>query len=174
MAPRRFVCRYWYFQEACWLHLQGSPRRVTMMDCFEDGSNKLLQNVCSCIPTQTVTSQKTGMFDTMFLEQRIINTWWKMTMFFTHNPWDASTLISQYPVIGISTWPAECNEIKGHNNNADVIYQIVAIKISFQFSRMPTQCEANYTFSEKPIHNTWKVTQGGQNPRLLIIYLEFI
>lgn len=95
-------------------------------------------------------------------------------LFFTHNPWDASNLNSQYFVIGISTWLAECNEIKGHNNNADVIYQIVAIKISFQFSRMPTQREANYTFSEKPIHNTWEVTQGGQNPRLLIIYLEFI
>lgn len=31
-TPCRLVCRYRYLQEACCLHLQGSPRRVTTME----------------------------------------------------------------------------------------------------------------------------------------------
>jgi len=38
-------------------------------------------------------------------------------------------LNSHYLVIDILTSLVECNEIKGHNTDVDVIYQIVAIKI---------------------------------------------
>jgi hypothetical protein len=49
----------------------------------------------------------------------------------------------------------------------------VAIRICFQFSWMPTQYAAYHTFSEKLIHNKRKVTEYGQSPILLNIYLEF-
>jgi len=133
-TPCRLVCRYWYLQEACWLRLQGSPRRVTTMDCLEDGGSQLLQNVCSCMPVHTVTSKKSGMFDTKFCAQRITITWRQMTMFFRVTPRDASTSNSHYLVSDISTRLDECNEIKGHNTSVHVIYQTVEIKISFQFS----------------------------------------
>lgn len=163
-TPCRLVCRYWYLQEACWLHLQGSLRRVTTMDCLEDGGSKLLQNDCSCIPVRIVTSQKSGMFDTMFCAQRIINTWWQMNMFFRVIHWDASTLNSHYLITDISTWLDKCNEIKGHNTDVEVTYQIVAIKISFQFSWIWTQCAAYHTFSEKLICNKRKEIECGQIP----------
>jgi hypothetical protein len=154
-------------------NFNGSPRRLTIRDCLKAGGHKLLQNICSCILVHTVTTQKSGMFDTMFCAQRIIITWWQMIIFFRVAPRDASTSNSHYIEMDISTWLDECNEIKGHNTNVDVIYQIVAIRISFQFSWMPTQCAAYHTFSEKLIHNKRKVTECGQSPILLNFYLEF-
>jgi hypothetical protein len=127
-------------------------RRVTTMDYLEDEGSKLLQNVCSCIPVHIVTSQKSGMFDTTFCAQRIINTWSQINMFFRVIPWDATTLNSHYLITDISTWLNECNEIKGHNTEVDVIYQIVATKISFQFSWMPTQCAAYHTYIQWKTH----------------------
>ena len=161
MTPCGFVCRYWHLQEACWLHLQGSPRRVTTMDCLEDRGSQLLQNVCSSMPVHTVTFKKSGMFDIKFCTQRIIITRWQMTMFFRVTPRDASTLNSHYLVNDISTWLDEHSEIKGHNTNVDVTYQIVAIKISLQFSWMPIQCATHHTFGEEFIHNKREVIECG-------------
>lgn len=161
MTPFRFVCRYWHLQEACWLHLEGSPRRVTTLDCLEDGYSQLLQNVCLCMPVHTVASKKSGMFDTKFCAQRIIITWWQMTMFFRVTPRDVSASSSHYLVNNISTWFDECNEIKGHDTKVDVMYQIVAFKISFQFSWMPIQCATYHTFGEEYIHNKREVTVWG-------------
>jgi hypothetical protein len=57
-----------------------------------------------------------------------------MIIFFKVAHGDPYTSNSHYLEIDISTRLDECTEIKGHNTNVDVIYQIVAIRICFQFS----------------------------------------
>lgn len=158
-TPCRFVCRYWHLQEACWLHLQGSPRKVTTTDCLQDGDSQLLQNLCSCMPVHTVTPKKSGMFDTKFCAKRIIITWWQMTTFFRVTPRDASNSSSHYLVNDISTWLDECNEIKGHGTNVDVYIKLWQSWLVYSFH----ECQFNVQHIIYLVKNSFTIKDKWQS-----------